>query len=81
MTGFKLMQAGVKSILGTCIAQLEDQLERQSSELKQQRAMTSSLTDELDCKQQEICWLRDRVCQLQHSQHVRQSTAARTATC
>ena len=62
------MQARVRSILGTCIAQLEDQLERQTNELKQQRAITRSLDAQLDCKQQEIQWLRDRVCQLQHSQ-------------
>lgn len=73
-------QATVRSVLGTCIAQLEEQLERQTSELKQQEAMTSSLSAQLVCKQREIQWLRDRVCQLQHGKYVRQSMAARAST-
>lgn len=78
--GLQIMQATVRSVLGTCIAQLEEQLERQTSELKQQEAMTSSLSAQLVCKQREIHWLRDRVCQLQHGKYVRQSMAARAST-
>ena len=74
------MQAGVTSVLGTCIAQLEGQVERQTSELKQQRAMASSLSAQVDRKQREVHWLRDRVCQLQQGKYVRQSMAARSTS-
>lgn len=37
------MQVSVKLLLVTCITQLEEQLERQTSELRQQRAITNVL--------------------------------------
>ena len=74
------MQASVRSSLGICIAQLEDQLERQANELRQQRALRGALDNQLDSKQQEIHWLRNRVCQLQHGQYVEKCIAARASS-
>ena len=69
------MQVSVRSL-----AQLEDQLERQTSELKQQRAANNSLNAQLFTKQQEIQWLHDRVCQLQRGQYIRHIIAATSST-
>lgn len=75
------MQASVRALQATCIAQLEEELERQSNQLRHQRAMTRVLQVQLGSNKQEIQWLRDRVCQLQHGQHIRHSIAARPAAC
>ncbi|KAL3156365.1 hypothetical protein ABBQ38_000680 [Trebouxia sp. C0009 RCD-2024] len=74
-------QASVRALQATCIAQLEEELERQSNQLRHQRAMTRVLQVQLGSNKQEIQWLRDRVCQLQHGQHIRHSIAARPAAC
>ncbi|KAL3132052.1 hypothetical protein ABBQ32_008669 [Trebouxia sp. C0010 RCD-2024] len=74
-------QASVRALQATCIAQLEEELERQSNQLRHQRAMTRVLQVQLGSNKQEIQWLRDRVCQLQHGQHIRHTIAARPATC
>ena len=75
------MQAGLKSALQVTIAELEDRLEVQSSQLRQERAVTSVLDAQLVAKQQEIQWLRNRVCQLQHGEYTRRILAARESTC
>ena len=79
--GLQTMQAGLKSALQVSIAELEDRLEVQSSQLRQERAVTSVLDAQLVAKQQEIQWLRNRVCQLQHSEYTRRVLAARESTC
>ena len=79
--GLQTMQAGLKSTLQVSIAELEDRLEVQSSELRHEKAVTSVLDAQLVAKQQEIQWLRNRVCQLQHGQYTSRITAARTSTC
>ena len=67
-------------LMGTCIAQLEDRLEMRTNDLEKQRALTSVLDAQLVLQQQEIQWLRNRVCQLQHGQYIRKSIAARSST-
>ena len=79
--GLQTMQASVTSLMGTCIAELEDRLEMQSSQLRQERAVTCVLDAQLVAKQQEIQWLRNRVCQLQYGHYTKRITAARASTC
>lgn len=81
LMGLQTMQAGLKSALQVSIAELEDRLEVQSSQLRQERAVTSVLDAQLVAKQQEIQWLRNRVCQLQHGEYTRRILAARESTC
>ena len=68
----------MRALQATCIAQLEDEVKRQSSQLRHQAAVTCVLHAQVVSNKQEIQWLRDRVRQLQY---VRHSIAAKAATC
>ena len=67
----------MRALQATCIAQLEDELETQGTQLKRQKQLTSVQHALLVSSRQEVAWLRDRVCQLQHIQHLERSLSAR----
>ncbi len=71
------MQASILMGQASCISTLEQDMEEHASQLKLERCKAEKLHTQLKLSVREIAWLRSRVCQLQQSQHARNSVAAR----